>query len=124
MSEFQRLCLLRCFRIDRIYRAVVLYVSKIMSELYVQPPIITIDSVFEQSTPTTPVVFILSPGADPAGDLFKLAERLGTEKEYLHLFSCKVTINQILIDIKIFAKIRDTINQILIDIKIFAKVCD
>ena len=69
--------MLRCFRIDRIYRAVVSFVSKIMTEQYVQPPIVTIDNVYEQSTPTTPVVFILSPGADPAGDLLKLAERSG-----------------------------------------------
>ena len=59
LSDFQRLCLLRCFRVDRIYRAVVVYVSKIMTEQYVQPPIVTIDAVFEQSTPTTPVRFIL-----------------------------------------------------------------
>ena len=78
MSEFQRLCLLRCFRADRIYRAVVLYVSKAMGDFFVQPPIISIDGVFDQSTPTTPVVFILSPGADPAGDLTKLADRSGT----------------------------------------------
>lgn len=78
MSEFQRLCLLRCFRADRIYRAVMLYVSKQMGDFFVQPPIISIDGVFDQSTTTTPVVFILSPGADPAGDLTKLADRSGT----------------------------------------------
>lgn len=30
-----------------------------------------------QSTKVTPVVFILSPGADPAADIFKLANELG-----------------------------------------------
>ena len=47
-----------------------------MGEKYVTPPIISFESVFEQSTPTSPIVFILSPGSDPASDLTKLAERI------------------------------------------------
>ena len=76
LSNFQRLVLLRCFRIDRIYRAVEEFVTKCMGEKYVTPPIISFESVFEQSTPTSPIVFILSPGSDPASDLAKLAERI------------------------------------------------
>lgn len=44
---------------------------------YVQPPMISFDAIFEQSTPNSPIVFILSPGSDPASDLLKLAERSG-----------------------------------------------
>uniref|UniRef100_I3N0B0 Dynein axonemal heavy chain 10 n=1 Tax=Ictidomys tridecemlineatus TaxID=43179 RepID=I3N0B0_ICTTR len=44
---------------------------------YVQPPMISFESIFEQSTPMSPIVFILSPGSDPASDLMKLAERTG-----------------------------------------------
>ncbi|KAK3083644.1 hypothetical protein FSP39_000711 [Pinctada imbricata] len=76
LSDFQRLKLLRCFRVDRIYRAVEEYVTKCMGEKYVTPPIISFESIFEQSTPTSPIVFILSPGSDPASDLIKLAERI------------------------------------------------
>lgn len=48
-----------------------------MGEKYVTPPIISFESIFEQSTTMSPIVFILSPGSDPASDLFKLAERIG-----------------------------------------------
>ena len=34
-------------------------------------------AIFEQSTPYSPIIFILSPGSDPASDLLKLAERSG-----------------------------------------------
>lgn len=38
---------------------------------------ISYDAIFEQSSPHSPVVFILSPGSDPVSDLMKLAERKG-----------------------------------------------
>jgi dynein heavy chain len=77
LSSFQQLCLLRCFRIDRVYNAVTNFVIKHMGEKYVMPPVINYQNIFEQSSPTGPVVFILSPGADPQSDLQKLAETLG-----------------------------------------------
>ncbi|KAF3695797.1 Dynein heavy chain 10, axonemal Axonemal beta dynein heavy chain 10 Ciliary dynein heavy chain 10 [Channa argus] len=77
LSAFQRLLLLRCFRVDRVYRAVTDYVTVTMGEKYVQPPVISIEAIYDQSTPSSPIVFILSPGSDPAGDLMKLAEKSG-----------------------------------------------
>ncbi|MGH0158836.1 UNVERIFIED_CONTAM: hypothetical protein FKN15_061612 [Acipenser sinensis] len=77
LTSFQKLLLLRCFRIDRVYRAVTDYVTLTMGEKYVQPPVISFEAIFDQSTPNSPIVFILSPGSDPASDLMKLAERTG-----------------------------------------------
>ena len=69
--------ILRCFRVDRVYNAVTRFVMNRMEEKYVTPPVISLDNIFDQSSPHSPVVIILSPGADPAGDLQKLAEKLG-----------------------------------------------
>ncbi|XP_071945421.1 dynein axonemal heavy chain 10-like [Antedon mediterranea] len=77
LNEFQRLLLLRCFRVDRVYRAITDYVTSCMGEKYVTPPVISYDAIWDQSTPFSPIVFILSPGSDPASDLTKLAERSG-----------------------------------------------
>lgn len=44
---------------------------------YVQPPVISFEAILDQSTANSPIVFILSPGSDPATDLMKLAERTG-----------------------------------------------
>uniref|UniRef100_A0A3Q3B280 Dynein axonemal heavy chain 10 n=1 Tax=Kryptolebias marmoratus TaxID=37003 RepID=A0A3Q3B280_KRYMA len=76
LSAFQKLLLLRCFRVDRVFRAVTDYVSVTMGE-YVQPPVISFSTIYEHSTPFSPIVFILSPGSDPASDLMKLAEGSG-----------------------------------------------
>lgn len=44
---------------------------------YVQPPVINFAAIHEQSTPFSPIVFILSPGSDPGNDLMKLADKTG-----------------------------------------------
>uniref|UniRef100_A0A8C6Y8I9 Dynein axonemal heavy chain 10 n=1 Tax=Naja naja TaxID=35670 RepID=A0A8C6Y8I9_NAJNA len=77
LTSFQKLLLLRCFRVDRVYRAVTDYVTLTMGVKYVQPPVISFEAIYEQSTPNSPIVFILSPGSDPATDLMKLADRTG-----------------------------------------------
>ncbi|XP_056602848.1 dynein axonemal heavy chain 10 isoform X1 [Triplophysa dalaica] len=75
LTLFQKLLLIRCFRLDRVYRAVSDYVTLTMGEKFVQPPVISFEAIFEQSSPNSPIVFILSPGSEPANDLMKLAKR-------------------------------------------------
>ncbi|XP_064889438.1 dynein axonemal heavy chain 10 isoform X2 [Columba livia] len=87
LTAFQKLLLLRCFRVDRLYRAVTDYVTLTMSEEYVQPPVISFEAIFEQSSPYSPVVFILSPGSDPVSDLMKLAEKIGFGGDKLKLLA-------------------------------------
>ncbi|XP_052412947.1 dynein axonemal heavy chain 10 [Carassius gibelio] len=77
LTPFQKLLLMRCFRLDRVYRAVSDYVTLTMGEKYVQPPVISFEAIFDQSSPNSPIVFILSPGSEPASDLMKLAKRSG-----------------------------------------------
>lgn len=74
-SSFQKMMLLRCFRSDRIYRAVNYYVTEIMGEEFITPPVVNFKAIFDETTPEVPVVFMLSPGSDPTGDLMKLAEK-------------------------------------------------
>ena len=48
---------------------------------------VTFEAIFEQSTPFTPVIFILSPGSDPTSNLQKLAERSGFGLNRLKILS-------------------------------------
>jgi dynein heavy chain len=77
LNDFQQMCLLRCFRVDRVFNAVTNFIVKQMGQKYVMPPVVNYQNIYDQSLPTTPVIFILSPGADPATDLTKLADQLG-----------------------------------------------
>jgi len=76
-DSFEKMCVCRCLRADRISVAVQLYIQEKMGEKFVQPPILNLENIFKQSSPVTPVVFILSPGADPAYDIFQLADKVG-----------------------------------------------
>jgi dynein heavy chain len=54
----------------------------------VKSPPIRFDRIYEQSTEKTPIVFILSPGADPFSDVQKLSDTMGlgsTKFKYLSL---------------------------------------
>lgn len=77
LTSFEKLMLIRCFRVDRVYRGIFNYITEIMGEQYITPPQVSFDMIFEESTPTMPVVFILSPGSDPTLELMRLADRYG-----------------------------------------------
>lgn len=79
--------LLRCIRTDRVYRAMCIYISEIMGEKYITPPVVSLDEIYGQTTPTTPVVFILSPGSDPTNDLMKLASRCDIPSDHFKYIS-------------------------------------
>lgn len=79
LNSFEGLLLTRCFRPDRVYNAVKLFIMghPRLGEKYVQPPVLNFQRIYNQSTEYTPMVFILSPGADPALDIQVLGEELG-----------------------------------------------
>ena len=82
LTALQRLCIMRCFRVDRVYTAVKLFVIASVGEKYVQPPVLDYQRIFNQSSPLTPMVFILSPGADPQSDIQILCENEGMMSKF------------------------------------------
>jgi dynein heavy chain len=71
LSQFEVLLLLRCLRMDRVMVGITHFVVASLGERYVSPPLLDYAAIYRQSSPTTPVVFVLSPGADPAFDVFR-----------------------------------------------------
>lgn len=71
LSQFEVLLLLRCLRVDRVVVGITHFVIQTLGDRYVTPPVLDYNAIFRQSSPTTPVVFVLSPGADPAFDVFR-----------------------------------------------------
>jgi len=77
LDNFQQLLIIRCLRPDRAYNAISRFVMSSVGEKYVQPPVLDYEVIYQQSTAQVPMVFVLSPGADPAADIQKLGIKLG-----------------------------------------------
>ncbi|CAM9368513.1 unnamed protein product [Chrysoparadoxa australica] len=79
------LCCLRCIRPDKVALAVQDFIVRKMGEQFVKPPVFDLGACFDDSSSTTPLVFILSPGSDPMGAVLKLAETKGIQVSYISL---------------------------------------
>jgi len=82
LTPLERLAVMRCFRPDRVYNAVKLFVIEILGEKFVQPPVLDYGRIYMQSSPLSPMVFILSPGADPQSDIQKFCDEMGMTSKF------------------------------------------
>jgi len=73
LDEFQRMVVLRAVRTDRVVHACTTYINTNVGPEFVQPPVLSLEEVFAESTPLMPLIFILSTGADPTNMLGALA---------------------------------------------------
>uniref|UniRef100_A0A8C3EP56 Dynein axonemal heavy chain 1 n=1 Tax=Corvus moneduloides TaxID=1196302 RepID=A0A8C3EP56_CORMO len=71
LDAFQKLLVLRCLRGDKITNAMQDFVVLNLDQRFIEPQTTDLSVVFKESTATTPLVFVLSPGTDPAADLYK-----------------------------------------------------
>ncbi|XP_041843992.1 dynein heavy chain 11, axonemal [Melanotaenia boesemani] len=76
-TSLQKLIILRALRPDRITYALKAFVEESMGTKYVETARLEFEKLFEDSSPSTPVFFILSPGVDPLRDVEKLGLNLG-----------------------------------------------
>eukprot|EP00743_Colponemidia_sp_Colp-15_P006229 GILK01006701.1.p1 GENE.GILK01006701.1~~GILK01006701.1.p1 ORF type:complete len:1608 (-),score=254.94 GILK01006701.1:104-4669(-) len=80
-----RLCLVRAMRPDKVVPAVQEYVRTVLDQRFIEPPPFDLSACYKESTAQAPLVFILSPGADPVSEVFKLADQLGMTKKLNYL---------------------------------------
>ncbi|XP_018352750.1 PREDICTED: dynein heavy chain 9, axonemal-like [Trachymyrmex septentrionalis] len=76
-TAFQRLCILRCVRVDRMVYAIRYFVEEKLGEKFLQFRMQPFEKSYEETNATTPVFFILSPGVDPLKDVESLGKQLG-----------------------------------------------
>nr|XP_057916965.1 dynein heavy chain 9, axonemal [Doryrhamphus excisus] len=76
-SSLQKLCIMRALRPDRMTYAVRDFVEEKLGGKYVIGRSLDFAASFEESGPTTPMFFILSPGVDPLKDVEKHGKKLG-----------------------------------------------
>lgn len=55
------------------------FIVEEIGEKYIDPPTFDLYLTYKDSSYFTPLIFILSPGADPLAGLFKFAEEMGKQ---------------------------------------------
>jgi len=74
LSDMQKLCIIRVLRLDRVMNAATLFISKNIGSQFSFSPSLNLTEVLKTSTPKVPLILILSPGVDPAGQIATLAK--------------------------------------------------
>ena len=59
---------------QKVVSAMSYYIGQTIGNAYLDPPNVTVRDLYRDSDCRTPVIFVLSPGADPTSSLLKFAE--------------------------------------------------
>ncbi|XP_023368810.1 dynein heavy chain 1, axonemal [Otolemur garnettii] len=81
LDQFQKLLVLRCLRGDKVTNAMQDFVATNLEPRFIEPQTANLSVVFKDSNSITPLIFVLSPGTDPAADLYKFAEEMKFSKK-------------------------------------------
>jgi len=70
------LLLLKTLREEKLISLIKNYIKETLGSLFIESPAFDLKGSFTDSTCTTPIIFVLSPGADPITYLLNLAKEM------------------------------------------------
>lgn len=77
LNNFDKLILIKGFRPEKLQYSMVEYIMKEMGKFYVESPSVSMDAIYDDINTYTPLIFVLSAGADPTSQLIKFATERG-----------------------------------------------
>ncbi|XP_076467002.1 dynein axonemal heavy chain 1-like [Babylonia areolata] len=81
LDSFQKMLVVKALRLDKVTNAMQDYVSFTLGQRFIEPQTTQLSEVFSVSSPTVPLIFILSTGTDPALALYKFADEMKFSKK-------------------------------------------
>uniref|UniRef100_A0A8B9BSN7 Dynein axonemal heavy chain 12 n=1 Tax=Anser brachyrhynchus TaxID=132585 RepID=A0A8B9BSN7_9AVES len=76
LNELQKMIILRCLRPDKIGPAITTFVTDKLGKKFVEPPPFDLTKSYLDSDSTIPLIFVLSPGADPMSSKYIHKEKM------------------------------------------------
>ena len=80
LTEFKKLIVRKIIKDENIMIYIKEFIRKEQSEEFIESPAFDLVGAYSDSTSTFPIIFILSPGADPIPNLVNLAKQKGMEE--------------------------------------------
>eukprot|EP00899_Mesostigma_viride_P007437 jgi/Mesvir1/16695/Mv15092-RA.1 len=88
VTDFGRLMLLRVLRPEKLVFGFSTFVGKKLGVVFTESPPFSLDDIFRDTNNSTPIIFVLSTGADPTSMLQRFGEKMGlTAGNKLHMIS-------------------------------------
>lgn len=75
LTSFHRFLFVRCLSADRTIVEARFYINESLGSKYVELPILTLEILFDESDAKTPLLGLLSSGADPTSNIQNLAKK-------------------------------------------------
>ena len=85
LSGFQKILLVRAWRAEKLFMALNNYIRTAMGKQYVEARPFDMQRAYEDSSPSTPIIFILSQGSDPMNMLQAFAAQQRKRLQYVAL---------------------------------------
>ncbi|KAK4887372.1 hypothetical protein RN001_003643 [Aquatica leii] len=76
LSNFQKMFILKALRPDKVTNGMQDFITNHLGRRFVEPQATDLSAMFKESSPITPLIFVLSTGTDPAADLYKFADKM------------------------------------------------
>ena len=85
LNDIQKMLVVRSLRTDRVIFCATSFISNNLGQKFIEPPILDVSDVLADSSPRTPLIFVLSPGVDPTSSLQQLAHKKDMSERFNYL---------------------------------------
>jgi len=87
LTAFQKLLVLNCLKPEKLLYSVMDFVSAEMGKSFIESPPIEMASIYKDSSPSRPVIFVFATGCDPTELLMRFAREKSMDGDRLRMVS-------------------------------------